>query len=519
MKHPDVADYVVVGAGSAGSIIASRLASAGASVILVEAGGTDRRPDVALPLGIVTLYATANWKYPTAPEPGKDGRASAFASGRIIGGSGSINAMVYVRGRRADYDGWAEAGAAGWSYRDVLPHFKALESWVDGPDDYRGGTGPIAVSWCGHHHEIDDAFIHAATDAGHRLNPDPNGADQLGVARSQVNQRRGFRSSSGREFLRRLPREQRPQVLTHSTVTRVVVERGRAVGVQIGDRVIRTRQEVVLCAGAIGSAALLMNSGIGAGGSVADLPGVGENFHDHLVVTQAWASKVPTINTMGPIRAAKALREFITRGEGPLTTTPFEAQLFTDDFQIAVSPVHYELNPVTGRAKLKRSDAFTAYTVLMHPEGRGRIRVQNGKPHIEFDRLGRPDDVRKLLEGAELTRGLIDSQPAMRGVTGANLSPTEDDARRWLSTAEGSIYHAVGTCRMGTDAGSVVGPDLRIHGVDGLRVADASVIPAITSGNTNAPTMMIALRAADLILDRPSSASPRDITKPSGLDH
>lgn len=500
MKHPQVADYVVVGAGSAGSIIATRLASAGASVILVEAGGTDRRPDVALPLGIVTLYATANWKYPTAPEPGKEGQTSAFASGRIIGGSGSINAMVYARGRRADYDGWAEAGASGWSYRDVLPHFKALETWVDGPDEYRGGSGPISVSWCGHHHEIDDAFIEAAVEAGHRLNPDPNGSDQTGVARTQVNQRRGLRSSSGREFLGRVPRAQRPRVLTRSTVTRVVVEHGRAVGIQIGGRVIRARQEVVLCAGAIGSAALLINSGIAAGGGVANLPGVGENFHDHLVVTQGWASKVPTINTMGAVRAAKALREFIARGEGALTTTPFEAQIFTDDFQIAVSPVRYEINPVTGRAKVKRSDAFTAYTVLMHPEGRGRVRTRDGKPEIEFDRLGRPEDVRKLLAGAELTRDLVESQPAMRGVTGANLSPTGDDARRWLSSAESSIYHAVGTCRMGTDDMSVVGPDLRVHGINGLRVADASVMPAISSGNTNAPTMMIALRAVDLIL-------------------
>jgi len=502
MTSEYAADYIVVGAGSAGSIIASRLASAGASVILVEAGGTDRRPDVALPLGIATLYLTANWKYPTAPEPGKYGKSSAFASGRIIGGSGSINAMVYARGRQADYDGWAQAGATGWSYRDTLPHFRALESWVDGPDEYRGGSGPIAVSWCGHHHEIDDAFIHAAADAGHRLNPDPNGANQLGVARSQVNQRRGYRSSSGREFLRGLPRDQRPTVLTRKTVTRVVVERGRAAGVEIGDRVIRARQEVVLCAGAIGSAALLMNSGIAARGGVADLPGVGENFHDHLVVTQCWASKVPTINSMGPIRAGRALREFLTRGEGPMTTTPFEAQLFTEDFQIAVTPMKYELDPVTGRAVVRRSDAFTAYTVLMHPEARGRVHVREGKPYIEFDRLGRPEDVRKLLAGAELTRELVESQPAMRGVTGASLTPVEDDARRWLSTVESSIYHAVGTCRMGTDDGSVVGPDLRVHGVEGLRVADASVMPAITSGNTNAPTMMIALRAADLLLDR-----------------
>ncbi|WP_328353119.1 GMC family oxidoreductase N-terminal domain-containing protein [Mycobacterium sp. NBC_00419] len=500
MSPEHAADYIVVGAGSAGSIIASRLAAAGASVTLVEAGGTDRRPDVALPLGVASLYLTANWRYPTAPEPGKEGKASAFASGRIIGGSGSINAMVYARGRRTDYDGWSQAGASGWSYRDTLPYFKALESWVDGADEYRGGSGPIAVSWCGHHHEVDDAFIQAAVDTGHRLNPDPNGADQLGVARTQVNQRRGYRSSSGREFLRRIPRQQRPHILTRTTATRVIVENGRAVGVAIGDEIIRARQEVVLCAGAIGSAALLMNSGIAAGGSVAHLPGVGENFHDHLVVTQCWASKVPTINSMGPIGAARALREFLTQGAGPMTTTPFEAQIFTEDFQIAITPIRYELNPVTGRAVVRRTSAFTAYTVLMHPEGRGRVRVRDGKPYIDFDRLGRPDDVRKLLAGAELTRDLIQSQPAMRGVAGANLTPIEDDARRWLSTAESSIYHAVGTCRMGTDDGSVVGPDLRVHGIDGLRVADASVIPAITSGNTNAPTMMIALRAVDFIL-------------------
>lgn len=499
------ADYIVVGGGSAGSIVAARLASAGASVILLEAGGTDRRPDVSLPLGVVSLYATANWRYPTAPDPSKDGEAGAFASGRILGGSGSINAMVYVRGRDSDYDGWASSGATGWSYDDVLPHFKAIESWVGGEDAFRGGSGPIDVSWCGHHHEIDEAFIQAAAEAGHHVNPDPNGRSQLGVARCQVNQQRGLRCSSAKGFLHGLPRDRRPRVVTRSRVSHIVVEAGRAVGVESDGRIWRARQEVVLAAGAVGSPALLLRSGIGPGGAANDLPGVGENFQDHLVVAQHWQAKVPTINTMGPIGAAKALGSLVAHGTGAMTTTPFEAQLFTEDFQIAISPVRYELDAVRGRATLERSDAFTVYTVLLHPEGRGRVRLRDKEPEIEFARLAHEEDRRKLLEGAEMARQLVESGPAMRGVAGRFLDDNGLTGAAWLASTEASIYHAVGTCRMGVDDMAVVDPDLRVHGVQGLRVVDASVLPTLPSGNPNAPTMMLAHRAADLIL-HPSPA-------------
>lgn len=288
MKVDEVADYVVVGAGSAGSILAARLCEAGASVILVESGGSDRRPDVTFPLGIASLYATANWKYRCAADPSKATGVEAFAAGKVVGGSGSINAMVYVRGRRSDYDGWSAAGCKGWSYDDVLPHFKAIENWVGGADEYRGDAGRIRVSWCGHHHEIDDAFIEAAAEAGHARNSDQNGGSQAGVARTQVNQHRGFRSSSARGFLRPLPRHQRPRLHTRTTASRILFDGNRAVGVDCDGRVLRARQEVLLSAGAIGTPALLLRSGVGRAGTRIDLPGVGENFQDHLVAAQFW---------------------------------------------------------------------------------------------------------------------------------------------------------------------------------------------------------------------------------------
>ncbi|MEH3139281.1 MAG: GMC family oxidoreductase N-terminal domain-containing protein [Mycobacterium kyogaense] len=497
-----VADYVVVGAGSAGSIIASRLASAGATVVVVEAGGTDRRPDVYLPFGIVSLFATANWKYPTAPDSSKGGRRTAFAAGRVVGGSGSINAMVFNRGRATDFDSWASSGATGWSYADVLPHFRSLEQWVGGSDDFRGASGPIRVSWCGHDHELDSAFITAAHEAGHANNPDQNGRSQIGVARCQVNQWRGLRYSSARGYLRELPKEQRPRVMTRTRASRIVVESGRAVGVDCGRWTIRAREAVILSAGAIGTPALLLNSGIGPGGAVVDLPGVGENLQDHLVVTQHWDSRVPTLNTLGPVDATRGLVSLARHGTGPMTTTPFEAQLFTDQFQVAISPVRYVLDPVRGRAAVKRRDAFTVYTVLLHPEARGRVSVRDGEPLVELSRLSRQSDVAQLMEGAAMTRDIIEAQPAMRGLVGARLEDSATDDVAWLAETESSIYHAVGTCRMGIDEGSVVDPQLRVHGVDGLRVVDASVMPTITAGNTNAPTMMIAHRAAELMLQR-----------------
>lgn len=493
-------DYVVVGAGSAGCVIAARLASAGADVALLEAGGTERRPDVRLPMGIVSLFATANWRHPMLPDPSKHDRPDAFAGGRIIGGSGSINAMVYVRGRASDYDGWSDGGACGWAHDDVLPAFRAIENWSGGADAHRGAGGPIDVTWCGHRHPLDAAFVDAAVAAGHPRNPDPNGSSQLGAAPAQVNQRHGLRCSAATGFLRPAAADRRPAVMTRSPVERILVQRGRAVGVVTRGATVRATHAVILAAGAIGSPAVLLRSGIGPRGRVADMPGVGENFHDHLVVAQHWTSRVPTVNALSPAAAARAVGSLVASGTGPLTSTPFEAQLFTEEFQIAISPVHYQLDAVRGRARMDRTPAFTVYTVLLHPDSRGRVELRDSRPVIRHARLSRARDVSRLLEGVELARDLVQTGTALRPMVGAYMDEDGTKGTDWLATHESSIFHAVGTCRMGVDERAVVDPRLRVHGLEGLRVVDASVMPAITSGNTNAPSMMIAHRAADLLL-------------------
>ncbi|MCZ0912880.1 GMC family oxidoreductase [Gordonia amicalis] len=497
-RPADSADYVVVGAGSAGSIVASRLAASGASVIVLEAGGTDRRPDVAMAIGMASIYRRANWLYPCTPDPSKNGFTDTFAAGRIVGGSGSINAMVYVRGRAEDYDAWADSGCIGWSFNDVLPHFRAVEDWEGGADEYRGTGGPIAVSWCGHRHEINDAFISAATEAGFAFNPDHNGASQLGASRSQVNQRRGLRCSSARGYLRDTGADA-PRLRARTQAVKIEFTGTRATSVLCsnGARIV-AGQAVVLCAGAIGTPAILLRSGVGPSGSVVDVPAVGENFQDHLVALDTWRSKVPTSNTLGPRELLQATATLITRGDGALTAVPFEAELFTEDHQIGICPMHFTTDKSSGRTTFERIDGFTVSTVLLNPSGRGRVRLDGDRPRVEFERLAHPDDSRRLLDGWSMSRELIRSQPAMRSVADAPFI-NDCDGIDWLRANEVSIAHAVGTCRMGTDDGAVVDPELRVVGTESLRVVDASVMPTLPSGNTNAPTMMLAHRGAEIL--------------------
>lgn len=487
-----VADFVVVGGGSAGSVVAGRLAAQGADVLVLEAGGTARRPDVTLPVGMANLYQRANWHYPSEPDASKEQVVEPYAAGRVVGGSGAINAMVYVRGNRRDYDGWAASGCSGWAYADVLPHFVAIEDWVGPPGEGRGTGGPITVSPSGNDHPLDEVFLTAAVQAGFNRNADYNGPGQTGASRIQVNQRRGLRSHPGSAFLRH-----GPEVVRRAKVERVLVERGRAVGVQGEGFTVRARREVLVCAGTIGSPALLLRSGIGPDGDVLDLAGVGQNFRDHLVVTLRWHATVATLNTTGVADAARAVARYVRHGKGLLAAGPWQAQLITDDFQLAYGPLHYQLEG--GSTKLPRFDGLTISTVLLHPEGTGSVRLRDGDPVVSFARLAYPHDVDELRRGIGLARELI-AQPALRAVTGPEIDGAGEDEVGWLRHHESSYGHYVGTCRMGEDGLAVVDPELRVRGVPGLRVIDASVMPTVPSGNTNAPSMMVGHRAAEFIL-------------------
>jgi choline dehydrogenase len=527
----DTSEYVVIGGGSAGSVVAGRLSAAGASVVLLEAGGTDRRPDVLVPAGVIAVYRSCNWKYVPEPDPSRRGAQEAWAAGRILGGGGSINATVFVRGNAADFDSWAKAGCEGWDHDSVLPYFKRMERWAGGAGEQRGGDGPIDVCFQTMEHPANHAFLDAAMQAGHPRVDDYNGATQDGVGYVQVNQRRGVRSQASRRYLRGVARKDRLTVVTKAFVRRILFEGDRAVGVEYERRgkrhVVRASREVILSAGALASPRILMVSGIGPVDElerhgiavVAPSPGVGANLQEHVAVMQRWHATVPTINTMGPVGALRSVLEYIRHGTGNLAATVFHVQVMhrTDpelpapDVQIAfASFATVRETDADGILKVKpaRENGFLVSTLFLHPRTRGRVRLRSAdpadRPVIEHSLVGDPDDLRDVLAGMAEGRRLM-AQPAMAPLIGARFDPeracvSEAD---WVSFVRDTVTygaHPVGTCRMGVDDGAVVGPDLRVHGVAGLRVIDASVMPTAPSGNTNAPTMMIAEKGADLVL-------------------
>jgi choline dehydrogenase len=524
-------DYIVVGGGSAGSIVAGRLAEAGASVLLLEAGGTDRRPDVVVPAGIVSAYATANWKYAPEPDPSRGGAVDAWPGGRILGGGGSINATVFVRGNRADYDGWAADGAKGWDYDSVLPTFKAMEHWAGGADAYRGSGGRIHVELHTNAHPANAAFRAAAQAAGHAPVADYNGADQLGVGHVQVNQRRGVRSSASREYLRRT-KGPHPKIRLHAYAQRIVLRNGRAVGVEYRWRkqpaLATARTEVIVCAGSLRSPQLLMLSGIGPvehlrahGVEIQhDLPGVGANLQEHPAVMQRWNARIPTINTIGVRDGLGMVWQYARHRTGGLAATVFHEQVMhrteyagaAPDAQIAFAnfATTREID-ANGAMKVKPSkeNGFLVATLFLHPRQRGRIQLRSAdpdaRPVIRHELLGNRDDLRDLLAGVAEARRIMGHDP-MAALVDGMFSPERDcrdDASWERFVREVVTYgaHPVGTCRMGEDDAAVVDPTLRVRGIEGLRVIDASVMPSQPSGNTNGPTMMIAERGAGFVLE------------------
>lgn len=531
-------DIIIVGAGSAGCVLANRLSASGTlRVLLLEAGGSDRRFMIRMPIGYGHSFYNpkVNWRFETGPQETLGGRTSYWPRGKVLGGSSSINAMVFVRGQREDFDDWKAAGNPGWGWDDVLPHFKAIESFERGADDWRGGSGELAVTdMTPSVHPLCHDWLDATEEAGMRRTPDYNGAAEEGTSVYQITARKGVRASTATAFLR--PAMGRPnlKVITGALARRVLFEGNRAVGVEYEAegqiQTARARREVVLSAGAVQTPMLLQHSGVGPGevlrrfgnAVVKDIPGVGRNLQDHLGIDYLFRSKVPTLNSqlrpwLG--RIMLGMRYVLFRN-GPLSLSVNQAGGFVRsrpgldrvDQQLYFSPVSYS-KPKPGVRRLTMPDPFPGFFIGVQPcrpESRGRIEISAADPHaaplIEPNYLASQNDIDQMLDGVRLVRR-ISEQPAIAKYIETEMQPGRDVHSEEALIADirarsGSVFHASCTCRMGPDpARDVVDARLRVHGMEGLRVIDASVFPNVTSGNINAPTIMVAQKGAAMMLE------------------
>jgi choline dehydrogenase len=508
-------DYVVVGAGSAGCVLASRLSEdPDVTVAVLEAGGGDRQAEIQTPIAFpATFKSGIDWDLLGEPEPGLDNRRLYLPRGRVIGGCGSINAMIYIRGNRADYDEWAELGCDGWSYQDVLPYFRRSEDNERGEDAFHGAGGPLSVSESRSMQPLVDRLIEAASQAGHERNPDFNGARQEGVGRFQLTQRNGLRWSTADAFLH--PARERPnlEVITHALSTRILFEGDRTVGVEIfaDDELveIRAEREVILAAGAYQSPVLLMLSGIGPAEHLAmlgievrvDLP-VGENLQDHCMANLNYLTDEPGL--FGVLTPENL--ELLGEGRGPLTSNIPEGAAFmrtrpglsAPDIQFHLSPSLFFDEGLT--APPGNGVAFGP--VVIKPSSRGYVRLRtprpDSKPLVLCNFLTTEEDRASMLAGTRIALEIADQPalaPVLREPFSVPASDSEEDIMAWARRASHTVYHPTSSCAMGP----VLDSQLRVHGVEGLRVADASVMPTITRGNTNAATIMIAEKASELI--------------------
>ncbi len=523
LQRMTVFDYVIVGSGSAGCVLAARLSEdPEVSVCLLEAGGSDFSLQVKIPAAFNKLFnGPRDWAYYSDPEPGLDGRRLYMPRGKMIGGSSSMNAMLYVRGNRADYDGWAKDGAPGWSYADVLPIFRQLEDFSRGADEFRGVGGPLPVTDHRSRVPLTEAIVRAAEQAGLPFNPDYNGEHQQGVGYFQVNQKAGRRFSAADAWLRPALSRKNLTVRTKALALRVETQNGRAVGVTVasegGTETIRARREVILSAGAINTPQLLMLSGVGPADHLrehgidvlVDSPHVGAHYQDHPFFLVNWETTAQ--GTLAEAEHPWQLLQFALRGRGLLTSTvaegtafyPSSAELPAPDMQLHFGAAYFHSHGLDTHDK----PAFCIAPTLVAPQSRGRLQLRSADPaesvSIVGNHLTERADVEALVSGVELAREIAE-QPALRPFTGRELTPGPAIASRADIEAElrrdtELIYHPTSTARMGSETSGVVDPDLRVHGVTGLRVVDASVFPTITRGNTNAAVYMVAERAAELI--------------------
>jgi choline dehydrogenase len=523
-------DYVIVGAGSAGCVLANRLSADGKySVLLLEAGPKDSNIWIHVPLGYGKLFKekTVNWMYQTEPEPGLGGRQVFQPRGKVLGGSSSINGLLYVRGQHEDYDRWRQRGNTGWGYDDVLPYFKKAENQARGADAYHGTGGPLSVSDWRHADPLSEAFVKAAVETGIPFNPDFNGAAQEGAGFFQTTTRRGRRASSAFSYLRPARNRGNLRIVTAALAQRVVFDGRRAVAVEYlqngSVRVARARREVLLSGGSYNSPQLLQLSGVGPADLlkqhgidvVLDSAGVGNDLQDHLQVRIVMrCSQRVTLNDVvnDPLRKVMAGLRYAVSRKGPLTiaagtsgaffkTSP---RLATPDIQIHFIPFSTDKMG----EKLHAFSGFTASVCQLRPESRGSLRIKStdptAPPEIRINYLATETDRRAFIDGIRILRNIL-TAPALKPYVVDEVYPgasvtSDEDVLDFCRNTGSTVYHPTSTCRMGNDPLAVVDQRLKVRGIEALRVVDASVMPDLMSGNTNAPTIMIAEKASDMIL-------------------